>query len=62
MGNIFKGKSWEEESEKRARKIAKDRGMPSGMWEVFLFAANREMMAEVKADAKAASQPKVRSL
>ena len=48
MSNIFKGRNWERESEKRAREIAKKKCQSEGLWELFLFEANKSMLEELE--------------
>lgn len=49
-GSIFKGQPWEFVAESKARKIAKDRGQPEELWELFLMEANQQMLREIKDD------------
>lgn len=48
MSNIFKGRRWEDVSEEKARRIAKEQGQSEELWEMFLMEANQQMLKELK--------------
>ena len=46
--NIFKGQPWDRVSTERAKKIAVKNGLPSTMWQLFLFEVNQSMIKELQ--------------